>query len=163
MSASANIKLPAKRMGQPTQGDGYMAVARELLPAVKALATLPNVPPRAAALIAAHALECALKAFLWHKGKDSEILAGKVKHDLLKLWSIAFKEGLDISQAPPDWCRIFISGHGPRFYFRYQEGVLDEKQKTIVHGGSTPALEPMAVALRKLIETVERATLSVDS
>lgn len=63
MSASADITLPAKRMGQPTQGDGYMAVARDLLPGVKALSTLPDVPPRAAALIAAHALECALKAF----------------------------------------------------------------------------------------------------
>ena len=157
MFASANFKLPAKRMSQPTQGDGYMAVARELLPAVRALSTLPNVPPRAAALIAAHALECTFKAFLWHKGKDSEILAGKVKHDLLKLWGMAFKEGLDISQTPPDWCKILSSGHGPHFYFRYQEGVRNEKQKTIVHVGSTPALEPMAVALRKLIETVERA------
>jgi hypothetical protein len=160
MSASANSKLPAKRMGQPTQGDGYMAVARELLPGVKALSTLPNVPSRAAALIAAHALECALKAFLWHKGKDSEILAGKVKHDLLKLWDMAFKEGLGISQAPPDWCRILSLGHGPSFYFRYQEGARNGKQKTIVHGGSTPALEPMAVALRKLIETVERTVKS---
>jgi hypothetical protein len=110
-------------MVQPTQGDGYMIVARDLLQRVEALSNLPNVSPRGCALIAAHALECALKAFLWHKGKKKEIRAPHVQHNLVALWKMAYKEkGLSIPKVPPDWCTILSSGHGPNFYFRYQEG-----------------------------------------
>lgn len=150
MSNSINVELPALSIGQPSEGDGYMIVARELLQGVEALSTLPNVSPRSCALIAAHALECALKAFLWHKGKKTEIQKHDVRHDLVALWNMAYKEGLSIAQVPPDWCTILSSGHGPNFYFRYQKG----QGKTVVHGGSTPALIPMAVELKKLIEMV---------
>jgi hypothetical protein len=60
---------------------------------------------------------------------------------------------LNIEEDPPDWCKILSSGHGPNFYFRYQEG----KGKTVVHGGQTPALIPMAFALKNLIEMVALA------
>ena len=149
MCNSVNAALPALRMGQPTEGDGYMIVARDLLQGVEALSTLPKVSSRGCALIAAHVLECALKAFLWHKGKK-EIRARDVQHDLVALWNMAYKEGLSIPQVPPDWCTTLSSGHGRRFYFRYLEG----HGKTVVHGGQTPALIPMAVALRNLIEMV---------
>ena len=103
-------------------------------------------------MIAAHALECALKAFLWHKGKKTEIRNPKVQHDLVTLWSMAYKEkALSIPKVPPDWVKILSSGHGPNFYFRYQKG----KGKTVLHGGQTPALIPMAVELKKLIKIVE--------
>ena len=148
MSISINAALP--RWGQPTEGDGYMIVARDLLQGVEALSTLPNVSSRCCALIAAHALECALKAFLWHKGKKKEIRLPHVQHDLVALWNMAYKEGLSIPQVPPDWCTILSSGHGPNFYFRYQKG----QGKTVVHGGQTPALGPMADALKSLIEMV---------
>ena len=150
MSNSINAQLPALCMGQPTEGDGYMIVARDLLQGVEALSTLPNISSRSCALIAAHALECALKAFLWHKGKKKEIRAPDVQHDLVTLWNMAYKEGLSIPQVPPDWCTVLSSGHGPTVYFRYQEG----QGKTVVHGGQTPALIPMAVALKNLIEMV---------
>jgi len=144
--------LPALRVGQPNEVDGYMIVARDLLQGVEALSTLPpNVPSRGCALIAAHALECALKAFLWHKGKKKEIRERDVQHDLVVLWNMAYKEkGLSIPQVPPDWVTTLSSGHGPNFYFRYQKG----EGKTVVHGGQTPALIPMAVALKNLIEMV---------
>jgi len=70
---------------------------------------------------------------------------------------MAYKEkGLSIPHVPPDWVTILGSGHGPNFYFRYQKG----KGKTVVHGGQTPALIPMAVELKKLIEMVELAIKS---
>ena len=116
-----------------------MSVARDLLQGVEVLSALQNIHPRGCALIAAHALECALKAFLWHKGKKKEIRAPDVQHDLVTLWNMAYKEGLSIPQVPPDWCTVLSSGHGPNFYFRYQEG----QGKTVVHGGQTPALIPM--------------------
>lgn len=150
MSNSIDIEVPASSIGQPTEVDGYMIVARELFQGVEALSTLPNISPRSCALIAAHALECALKAFLWHKGKKTEIRQCGVQHDLVALWNMAYKEGLSIPQVPPDWCTILSSGHGPNYYFRYQEG----KRKTVVHGGQTPALNPMAVELKKLTEMV---------
>ena len=153
-SMTINCALPALRMGQPTEGDAYMIVARDLLQGVHALSTLPNVSPRGRALIAAHALECTLKAFLWHMGKKKEIRKHDVQHNLVALWCMAYKEkGLSIQQVPPDWVTILSSGHGPNFYFRYQEG----KGKNVVHGGQTPALIPMAVELKKLIEMVELA------
>ena len=131
-----------------------MIVARDLLQGVEALSTLQNISSRGCALIAAHALECALKAFLWHKGKKTEIREPKVQHDVVALWNMAYKEKtLSIAEVPPDWCKILSSGHGPNFYFRYQGG----EGKTVVHGGQTPALIPMAVELKKLIEMVELA------
>jgi hypothetical protein len=133
-----------------------MIVARELLQGVEALSTLPNISPRAAALIAAHALECALKAFLWHKGITA-IRNNETQHNLVALWGMAYNQLLSIPQEPPDWCKILGSGHGPNFYFRYQEGVRNGKQKTIVHSGQTPALIPMVTELRKLIEMVALA------
>jgi hypothetical protein len=151
VNSSINCTLSALRLVQPTQGDGYMIVARDLLQGVEVLSTSPHVSSRSCALIAAHALECVLKSFLWHKGKKKEIRALKVQHDLVALWNMAYREGLSIPQVPPDWCKILSSGHGPSFYYRYQEG----KEKTVVHGGQTPALIPMAVELRKVIEMVE--------
>lgn len=153
LTVNVNVELPALSIGQPNEGDGYKIVARELLQGVEALSTLPNVSPRNCALIAAHALECALKAFLWHKGKTKEIRQNDVRHDLVALWIMAYKEGLSVPEIPPDWCSILSSGHGPNFYFRYQEG----QGKTVVHGGQTPALIPMAAELKKLIEMVELA------
>ncbi len=165
MCNSGNAVLPAIRMRQPTEGDGYMIVARELLPGVEVLSILPNLPSRAAALIAAQALECVLKAFLWHKGKKTDIRAPEVQHNLVALWKMAYDQDLSIPQEPPDWCTILSSGHGQNsehgqnFYFRYQEGVRNPPgdQTNIVHGGETPALIPMAVEIRKLIEMVELA------
>ena len=154
MGNSIDDTLPAFCMSQPTQGDGYMIVARELLQGVEALSTLQNIYPRSCALIAAHALECALKAFLWHQGKKKEIRKPNVQHNLVALWNMAYKEkGLSIPPVPQGWVTILSSGHGPNFYFRYQEG----EEKTVVQGGQTPALIPMAVELRKLIEMIELA------
>jgi hypothetical protein len=138
-------------MGQPTEGDGYMIVARDLLPAVEALSTLPpSIHPRGCAMLAAHALECALKAFLSHKEKNG--LRGE--HDLLKLWEMACKEGLNIPQVPRDWVTTLSWGHGPNFYFRYQEGVKVTTKHVTVDSGSYPALVSMTTALKNLIETV---------
>jgi hypothetical protein len=65
---------------------------------------------------------------------------------------------LDIPEVPPDWVKILGAGHGPNFYFRYQEGKKDQEgKKTVVHAGQTPALNPMAVELTKLVEMVELA------
>lgn len=154
-------ELPSLQILQPTEVDGYLIVARDLLQGVEVLADFPAVPPRASALIAAHAVECALKAFLCSKGKQQEVRAKAVQHDLIKLWGLACDEhDLGIPQTPPDWVTILSAGHGPNFYFRYQEGQPKSDgsgKKWIVHGGQTPALITMARELRKLVDAVENA------
>lgn len=154
VSGSINATLPAFSMGQPNEGEGYMIVARDLLQGVEALSTSQSISSRSCALLAAHVLECALKGFLWYRGKKTEIRTREVQHDLLGLWNMAYKEKtLGITEAPPDWVKILGSGHGPHFYFRYQEG----EGKAVVNGGQTPALIPMTVELMKLVEMVKFA------
>ena len=149
--STGKFTVPAIRTIQLTEEKGYMIVARDLLQAVEALSILPpSIHPRGCAMLAAHALECTLKAFLSHKGKKRL----RREHDLLKLWEMACKEGLSIPQVPPDWVTILSWGHGPNFYFRYQEGVKVNNKHVIVHGGSYPALVPMTTALKNLIEMV---------
>ena len=99
-------------------------------------------------------MECALKAFLWHKGKKEDIRKAKVQHNLIALWDMSYNEKtLNIPKSPPDWVKILSVGHGPNFYFRYQEG----EGKTVVNGGQTPELIPMVIALKELVEEVEIA------
>lgn len=156
-SGRLNIELPALCMVPPTQLDAYIIVARDLLQGVEALSNI-KIHPRACALLAAHALECALKAFLWHKGKTEEIRKPNIQHNLITLWEMSYNENsLNIPKNPPAWVRILSEGHGPNFYFRYQEG----EQKTIVNGGQTPDLIPMAKALKELVKKVETTIKNV--
>ncbi len=69
---SVNITVPPFSLMKPTEEDGYMIVARDLLQGVEALSAIHGISPRACAMIAGQALECALKAFLCHKGKKAE-------------------------------------------------------------------------------------------
>ncbi|AGA91724.1 hypothetical protein Thimo_3033 [Thioflavicoccus mobilis 8321] len=138
-------------VGQPTNGDAYLIVARELLPAVEVLSTADKIPPRGCALIAGHTLECTLKAYLWHKGKREELKCKKVRHNIIELWKMAYAEGtLGIPEDPPNWVRTLSEGHGPNFYLRYQEG----QTNTVVHGGATPKLVPMATELCSLFHQI---------
>ena len=151
-SGSINASLPSLDMVPPSQLDAYTIVARDLLQGVEALSNINIIHPRACSLIAAHALECTLKSFLWHKGKKKEIRKNEVQHNLIALWDMSYNEKtLNIPKSPPDWVKILSVGHGPNFYFRYQEG----EEKTKVNGGQTPALIPMAIALKEIIEKVE--------
>jgi|JI6StandDraft_1071083.scaffolds.fasta_scaffold105966_2 hypothetical protein len=132
-TGSSDITLPSLEMRQPDEGDGYLVVARDLFQGVEALSTHESVPPRACALIAAHALECILKGYLWRKGKRAELRHKDNRHNILALWDLSYKEQtLGISENPPAWVQILSEGHGPNFYFRYQQGV----NRGIVHGGA---------------------------
>lgn len=158
MTSSININAVESpdQMGKPTEGDGNMIVAQNLLQGVETLSILPpSIHPRSCALLAAQALECALNAFLLHKGKEKEIRGPDVRHDLLKLWEMAYKEkGLSIPEEPPIWVTILSQGHGPNYYFRYQKGVKVGNSHVIVNGGHYPALGPMTIELKGLIEKV---------
>lgn len=149
-----NGMLPPISINQPTQIDAYLVVARDLLQGVEALSIMTKLPPRSCSLIAAHALECILKAFLWHKGKRKKIRQSKIQHNLVALWGHGIQGRRSWYSTSTARLGYHISiGHGPNFYFRYQEG----EEKTIVNGGQTPELIPMKIAMKDLFEIVELA------
>jgi len=150
--ANMNVTLPSLQAVQPTQLDAYLIVARDLLKGADVLSKEKNIPSRSCGLIAAHALECMLKAYLWHKGKRKEIRERNTQHNLKTLWDLAHNENsLNLPKSPPDWVQTLSVGHGPNFYFRYQEG----ENKTVVNGGSTPSLIPMCFELNDLLKRIE--------
>ncbi len=153
MKNEGNTELPALNIKQPTEVDGHMIVARDLFRGVEVLSKSPNIHPRSCVLIAAHSLECTLKAFLQHKGKKKEIYSSETRHNVIGLWNMAHKEGLNISEKIPDWFMILNEGHNKPYGFRYQKG----EGKNVVHITQTPPLIPMTGELKKLIDTVELA------
>jgi hypothetical protein len=136
---------------QPTEVDSHLIVARDLMPVVESLSKIDHLPSRGCAMLAAHTLECTLKAIILHCGKFFE--QGQ-RHNLIELWIIAHSTGMiDIQTEPPDWVKILATGHGPHFYLRYQQGV----KRNFVHGGQAPLLAPMASDLRSLLDSASNA------
>ena len=161
---TGNVCLPALQSIEPTLTDAYMIVARDLMQGVEALSVEKHISSRSCSLIAAHALECILKAYLVHNGKEEEVRKRDIQHNLLALWDMAFnEESLFLPETPPNWVTTLSNGHGPNFYFRYQEGVqkpgAKKGKKQIVHGGQTPALAPMAIELKELLKNVSKILL----
>ena len=131
----------------PSSPDTYLGVAYLMMEGVKVLANARPIPAVAHALLAAHTLECALKAYLSRDGSDSAVRAPKLRHNLNKLWEMASKDGLTISRSPPDWAKGLSHVHDSPYYLRYS---------TKVHVISTPPVEPMTSELRSLLESVTR-------
>ena len=69
----------------------YFGVAQEMMPAVRLLANAsPPASPLALCLVAAHVLECLLKAYLSRDGDDARLTKKAGRHDLNGLWKLAF-------------------------------------------------------------------------
>ena len=73
MGFSLNAKIPIFRMDKVTEKESYLIVACDLK-GVKALSTIQNISPISCALLAAHTLECTLKAFLYHITSDLQAI-----------------------------------------------------------------------------------------
>jgi len=99
--------------------NAFLIVARTLFPAVKALTGL-NIHPRGHALLAAHSLECILKALLLCKGvNETEIYNFKVRHNLECMWRMAFDYSKDTKI--PVWVYYLSIIHNSPYYGRYQQ------------------------------------------
>jgi hypothetical protein len=118
----------------------YFGVAQSMMPGVKTLAAASPCP-LALALVAAHVLEFALKAYLSRDGSDD----GLKHHDLNKLWRMAVDQGLRIDPSPPLWADHLSVLHNTPFRLRYSEHV---------HGIVSPGPEPMTSDLDEFLETV---------
>ncbi len=103
----------------PTAAQSYLIAAEQLYSGVKALLkSIPGVE-LAYSVLAAQALECALKAYLAQHGyKKEDLTKPRVRHNLEALWSMSGKELLGISPDPPSWCVTLNSAHNKPYYFR---------------------------------------------
>jgi len=123
----------------------YFGVAQSMMPGVKVLAAASPPSPLALALVAAHVLECLLKAYLSRNGSDAALKKSKVRHDLNALWAMAFAQGLRVPESPPSWADCLSGLHKDPYYLRYSKGV---------HGIVSPGAEPMTSELAALVEIV---------
>ena len=124
----------------------YFGVARGMMPGVHALSAAPLVSSLALALVAAHVLECLLKAYLSRGGSDASVRAPAVRHNLAALWEMAAADGLSIPPTPPHWAQRLSEVHGSPYYLRYSTGV---------HGIVLPGAEPMVTEMEALLECVQ--------
>ena len=117
-----------------------------MMPGVHVLATAPTPCPLAMVYVAAHVLECLLKAYLSRDGNDEAVKEKEIRHDLEALWNRAFEEGLPIDATAPQWVVRLAQLHRQPFHLRYSTGV---------HGVVLPPSEPMVSDLAALLPLVE--------
>ncbi len=123
----------------------YFGVAQSMMPGVKVLSTASPSSPLALSLVAAHVLECLLKAYLSRNGADAALKNRDVRHNLNALWVMAFAQGLRVAESPPAWVDCLSGLHDSPYYLRYS---------TDIHGIVSPDAEPMTSELASLLEIV---------
>ncbi len=126
----------------------YLGIARNMIGGVKILADASPTSSLALSLVAAHVLECTLKAYLSRDGDDTVVRGPSVRHNLNALWGMAHADGLSIQQAPLDWIDSLSRLHNSPYYLRYSTGV---------HGILSPSAEPMTSELSRLITLVQNS------
>ena len=124
----------------------YLGIAQAMIGGVRVLASASPTFALALALVAAHVLECTLKAYLSRSGSDVAVRAPAVRHNLAALWAMAHADGLLVPNTPPSWVSMLSGLHNSPYYLRYSTGI---------HGMSSPAAEPMTSELSALIALVQ--------
>jgi len=155
MANTITGKMSARESGQDTflpagPPHTYLGVAKSILPSIILLSENPQACGLGLPMLCAHALECLLKAFLSRAGDDRAVRKSDIRHNLTKLWSKAFDEGLAIPEQPPTWITRLSEVHEPPYFLRYS---------TKVHGIVTPGREPMVSEIKELCAVVERQLL----
>ncbi len=144
-TASGTVgKVTAAPAGPPHT---YLGMARSHMSGVTLLASGVPGTSLSLTLVAGFVAENALKAYLSRTGNDAKVRKLGVRHDLVKLWSLAYGDGLPISAKPPDWLEHLGKLHGPPYIGRYSTGV---------HGMVTPAAQPMTMELEALVDLVAK-------
>jgi len=145
ITGTASITLQPVTIAAAAPPHTYFGVAQSMMPGVKVLAAASPPPALALALVAAHVLECLLKAYLSRDGSDAVLKNPDVRHDLNALWGMAFAQGLRVPEVPPSWVDCLSGLHKWPYYLRYSAGV---------HGIVSPSAEPMTSELAALLEIV---------
>lgn len=131
----------------PTPPLAYFGIARSLMSGINLLAQNPAACGLALPMLCAHALECLLKAYLSRSGEDRELRTKDVRHNISRLWAMAFSEGLEVSEKAPAWVDRLSEVHDAPYCLRYS---------TNVHGIVTPGVEPMVTELNALLVAVKK-------
>jgi hypothetical protein len=145
ITGTASITFQSMTIAPAAPPHTYFGVAQSMMPGVKVLAVASPPPALALALVAAHVLECLLKAYLSRDGSDAAVTKRGVRHDLNVLWAKAFAQGLRVPESPPSWVDRLNGLHKWPYYLRYSTGV---------HGIISPGAEPMTSELAALLEIV---------
>ena len=144
------VQLEDISIAKPAPPETYLGVAESMIAGVNVLAT-HRIAGLALPLVAAHTLECALKAYLSRDGQDSRLRQAALRHHIEELWKLARTEGLPIGDVP-DWAANLSRIHNKPYYLRYSTGI---------HGIVTPAPEPMELNLRQLLARFVRAFTTI--
>lgn len=145
ITGTVSVTEQSDTIAPPAPPHTYFGVAESLLPGVKVLAGASPSPALALALVAAHVLECLLKAYLSKDGSDVAVKDPNVRHNLNALWAMAFAQGLRVPESPPSWADCLSGLHKSPYYLRYSTGV---------HSIISPGAEPMTSELAALLEVV---------
>ncbi len=146
IQASVNVTLDGVVAMKPGPPWSYLGVAESMCRGVVVMAEHGN-SGLALPLVAAHTLECALKAFLSRNGDEGQLKNIAVRHNLEELWRLARKEHLPIDEIPA-WAINLSNIHNAPFHLRYA---------SMIHAIATPAPEPMATELVALIGVVRQS------
>jgi hypothetical protein len=139
------VQLEGVSVAKPAPPETYLGVAESMIAGVNVLAKHGSAG-LALPLVAAHTLECALKAYLSRDGRDARLKQPALRHHIEELWKLARTEGLPIGDVP-DWAANLSRIHDKPYYVRYSTGI---------HGIVTPAPEPMATELSAIIGTIRQ-------
>lgn len=124
ITGSAAVTAAAVASLPPSDGQSFVLTARQLWLGAQILAESNVTTPLPGALLAAQALECALKALLWTTGRVvSQLSKGSLGHDLEALWSATAKAGFAVAALPPEWCTCLNALHAKPFHGRYPSGL----------------------------------------
>ncbi|ALS68363.1 hypothetical protein [Pandoraea apista] len=115
---------PPVAFRRPSDGESFLVTAKQLWQGAKALEASTVETHLPGALLAAQALEGALKALLWSAKIPASKLSKKpFGHDLSALWGAAAKLALVAPTSPPDWCVLLNTLHDWPYRGRYPQGL----------------------------------------
>jgi hypothetical protein len=138
--------LEPMRLLPPSPGQGYVGIAEALVPAIEILAGSPHRPAVALSLLCGHAIECALKASLVHRGvPDATLTKSPLNHDLVRLWQKALEQSCPGIGSTPEWLEQLAGVFGRPYRLRYAKDV---------HGLVLPATSPMVTDVVSICSTL---------
>ena len=134
---------------QPTDAEGYIAVARGMFDGALPLKDVEPIPVFALTLLCGHATEAALKAILSRVGVPTAELIGRtLGHKLLRLWERAATAGVSLPSPRPLWVEHLDRVHAAPHHLRYPLGfhaIVLPNQLDMLNG--TENLVEMAIAM----------------
>jgi len=119
ITGSAAIMLPGIATVHPGPPHSYIGVAQQLCEGITVLAAAEHPPSVALAMLAAHALECSLRAYLTRKGDDKRLNKKPLRHNINALWALAYQEGLGVPELPDAWVSALSDLHDEPYDLRY--------------------------------------------